>query len=256
MEIVRLSNSNRYVIGEVLYRQTDKNSINTLVTSKYEHTFLYKYISYIRNLYRYKPHLIDYKLNNNNIKTAVNILFTMLKKNDWTLAPRDTLVIHVRLGDVFNNSKTPIAYDNLQPNKANLLTGINKSQKKKIVIVTALHFGTCRSINDEDSKETSYDDVLKKYNVNRSDNKSKDFLEDFIESIPKDKEVSVRSSESIDIDFAYLCSADELLISGKSAFALSAKMINIYLRNEQLRSKMKGEMANYILYKYVTSQIL
>ena len=256
MDIVQLQDSDPYVIGEILYRKINIYKTDILLVSKYEHTFLHKYISYIKNLYKSKPQLINYKLNNNNIKIAANILYTMSKKNNWILPPQDTLVIHVRLGDVFNYSNTPIAFDSLQPNKDHLLSGIKKSDKKNIVIVTALHFGNACSKNEQDNNETNYDNVLKKYNVDRSDTNSNDFLEDFIESIPKDKAVSIKSSDNVDIDFAYLCFASELLVTGKSAFALSAKMINIYVRNKHLRSKMKGEMANYILYKYITSQIL
>jgi hypothetical protein len=143
------------------------------------------------------------------IDIVINIIKNILNDKKYSDLPdRDTLVIHLRLGDVCGdnykhafNKWNDIAY---------IGKHINDSKKTKIVIVAGCHLGIWRSRE------------LDSISIERS----KNFLDSFIRMIPEKFEVSVKSSRDIDEDFIYMCCAHELLLSGCSGYGKLALHIN------------------------------
>ena len=140
--------------------------------------------------------------------------------NVYPKPPQDTLVVHLRLGDVFNISGTEFQQDSLLPSKSYLLKMINNTTKKNVIIVTAFHHG-------------QYLRVAERHNIDTSNNKSIEFLDELLKNVDNKLNVSVQSSANIDDDFIFLCLAEELVISGWSTFGITAKKINSVLKTNQ-----------------------
>ena len=105
-----------------------------------------------------------------------------------------------------------------------LLSEINKTKKQKIIIITAYHHNLYGKMRNNSS--------FKKY-VSTSNEKSKTFLKEFMDKIPKHFQISLRSSNNPDDDFLFLCSANELLLSSQSQFAVTAQKIQHIFRAKQ-----------------------
>jgi hypothetical protein len=123
----------------------------------------------------------------------------------------DSLVIHLRLGDVFGIiDDHPSSHK--RPNLDKILKAIQVNKCRKIIIVTAYAFG---------KGGYSTPDI-----VERGIKESKNFLETIIKHIPPGVEHEIKSSENPDDDFIFLVTAKNLLITGGSCFSKAAKFTN------------------------------
>ena len=214
-------NNNLYRIGDSI--DNDNPEIYNYIKNNTDlsNSFIAKFINetYNKNLNN------KYK----RINIASDIVKNMLNKNNTS--PTDSLIIHLRLGDILNvvpgifekNQYETYIYPRI-PNKNYLLNQIEKTSKKNIIIVTAYHHNLyARKRNDPN---------YKKY-ISQSNKNSEKFLNDFLDKIPKKYNVTIRSSQNPDDDFIFLSTADELIISSKSHFGIIAKCIQKILKNNK-----------------------
>jgi len=214
-------NNNLYRIGD--YIDNDNYEIYCYIKNNINlsNSFIAKFINE------------TYNKNINNkcqrINIASDVVKNMLNKNNT--APTDSLIIHLRLGDILNvipgifekNQYETYIYPRI-PNINFLLEQIEKTSKKKIIIVTAYHHNLYACKRNDNN--------YKKY-ISQSNKNSEEFLNNFLNKIPKKYNVSIRSSENPDDDFIFLCTADELIISSKSHFGIIAKSIQKIFKNNK-----------------------
>ena len=159
-------------------------------------------------------------------KLITRIITELTSNKSYKLPDENTLVVHLRLGDVFSypisdeDKFNNILKDRI-PNLDYLIAEINKSQRKNLVIVTAFHYGIAHT-NLKNNKTTKFQD--------NTSHISKKFFNMFIQNIPKRFNVSIQSSENIDEDFIYLCYANELILSSGSLFGIYAKNVNYSIK--------------------------
>jgi hypothetical protein len=130
----------------------------------------------------------------------------------------DTLVVHIRSGDNFK--KTGLG---LKKNFDYYLDNINKSTKKKVVLITALHYGTGVS-------KKIYTTQIFNYNE-KNHNENIKVIHDLISKI--NKPVEIISTENVDDDLLQLVFCKTLLTNNTSGGF--ARVIQKY--NTQVNSK-------------------
>lgn len=128
-----------------------------------------------------------------------------MRKHQYAVPPSDVLVMHYRAGDWKR-----VDGDEIEALASHVKNACDKSQLKKLHIVTALHFG-----------KKLEGDALEKANKENHDNLDK--LKSIIEEMGIS--VSVKLGGGIDEDFCYLCHADHLLPT-KGGFSILAALCN------------------------------
>ena len=214
-------NNNLYRIGDII----DNDNIE-----------IYNYIKNNNNLSNsFIAKFLDkiYNKNINNKYERINIAANIVKNmlNNSNIAPNDSLIIHLRLGDVLNVVPGIFQEDIYNtiikpriPNIDFLLAQINKTTKKNIIIVTAYHHNLYATKKEDPN--------YKKY-ISQSNKNSEEFLKSFLNKIPKKYSFTIKSSNNPDDDFIFLCSAEELVLSSKSHFGIIAKCIQKILKNNK-----------------------
>jgi hypothetical protein len=216
--IISISNNVTYRIGDcILY---DNQLFEGILRNPemFDKTFLYTYCLYIRpHIYKARFSIPKGKTLDTEFKiqTAAKIAADFIRSRRFKIPPTNSLVLHLRLGDCYSTDPNKIDVNyakGLIPNKNNLLNAIKNYKGKKIIIVTAY--------NNHTDKESD---------ITYNNNMSRVFLDNLINSIPKNYDVSIRSSTNIDADFIYLCAAKNLLLSSPSLFGKLAQKIGIIL---------------------------
>lgn len=149
------------------------------------------------------------------------VMLKKKEKSDLKFYDDDTLVVHIRSGDVFNRLGL-----GLKKNFDFYLNEINKSDKKKIVLVTALHYGT------SSLAKKLYKSSLFNYNVKNHDANIEIFHK-FISSLNKPVEIS--SNDNVDEDLLLLVFCKNLVTNTSSGGF--SKVIKKY--NDQYNSSKK-----------------
>lgn len=212
--------NNLYRIGDII--DNDNSEIYNYIKNNkdLENSFISKFITKTYNICSNKFQRIN---------IAADIVKTMINNNN--IAPYDSLIIHLRLGDILNvvpNIFEANIYDTIIkpriPNLELLLSQIDKSKKENIIIVTAFHHNLYGCKRDNNN--------YKKY-ISQSNENSIAFLNEFLKKIPKKFNVTVKSSSNPDDDFIFLCTADELILSSKSHFGITAKCIQKIIKNNK-----------------------
>ncbi len=200
----------------IIYRIND--SMNLPDNHKINEEILknYKYNNTI--LQRVIKKNAKYNKNNNKqnkYKILFDIMFEYTYENNISIYDSSNLVIHLRLGDIieiFNKNINKII------NEINSKLIKNK-EIKRIIIVTAFHFGQPVESNSfYNSGKYSYSDD--QYNKNI------EILLSFINKLPII--AHIQSSNNIDVDFSYLCTSYHLLTTNGGFSSLIGKINNIY----------------------------
>ena len=221
--IVTLQHNHNYRLGDLIYSE------NNFIINHFIKTETYKKFPPESIAFKYIHEFITNPPQNNKIdktKLITRIITELTSNKSYKLPDENTLVVHLRLGDVFSypisdeDKFNNILKDRI-PNLDYLIAEINKSQRKNLVIVTAFHYGIAHT-NLKNNKTTKFQD--------NTSHISKKFFNMFIQNIPKRFNVSIQSSENIDEDFIYLCYANELILSSGSLFGIYAKNVNYSIK--------------------------
>jgi hypothetical protein len=202
---------NLYRLGDI-YLYSERFGEELLQSGYFKNTFGYLYAQGVqKKIQKFK-----------NVNLAADIILKLSKKN--TIIPKldkNTLVIHMRLGDVINLFLTKYADQVVGkvPNLKKILYEIQEIQKQsksitKILIITAFHFGKHPFKHGETEDSTA-------------------FLKYFISRIPSRFRVEIKSSTDPDIDLMYLSFAQHLILSCDSGFGILAKDINMCLKTRR-----------------------
>ena len=254
---------NNYRIGEAILNQSGDVYKYVNNNKKYHDSFLQLFINKV-NDYQKKHNII---IPTYDVNCRINIAFEtvndILKQKHFDIPDKDTLVVHLRLGDIFNfplssnqqidlfSSKRTIHMkqkfeENIIKSRLynvnDVIEQIKKSKKSKLTIVTAFHHQLYNRSN-----------ILGKLQkTNNSNINSIKLLNEIISKIPDYFDISIRSSENIDDDFIYLCKADELILSStKSSFGLYAdKIRTIYQTGKLLPDTPPPPAKNPIKYNF------
>jgi hypothetical protein len=230
-EIALLINNDIYRLGDAI--MWDDYSSKLLTCNSYEATFLHKYLvnkdvrsteslGILNNTISQDEELILPQRS----KIAAITLSELVRNGKWEVPSPDELVVHLRLGDI-------IAFNHAEMKKyANYDETINKiraSTKKKVVIVTAMHYPSpeCNSSVKIRSLQLS----MSATSSHKESMLLLDRLKDKITAMGKS--VEVRSSKNVDADFVYLCFSNELILSGISGFGRAAKMLSDFIMGRE-----------------------
>ena len=182
-----------------------------LVDPKYKDTILGKFI----------PKIINKDLKDHErFKIASKVIKEMMENKDYDLPSENDIIVHLRLGDVFDLPPSLKCCAHKRPDIDRVLTIIkkNKKDKKKIVFVTAFSFGP--------------NEFIEGNRVENGTKKSKEFMQKIIKSIPPDMPYEIRSSVDVDSDFIYLTNAKNLVVTSRSSFAMAALKVGKFLRQK------------------------
>ena len=201
-----LKNNEIYRLGDGLkFKKSHKLVKYILSNNKYDNTILKLY----------------HQQNNNNSNNNLNNIIKNKMKEYHINSDENILFVHVRQGDDYSRR----CLGNTS-NFTYFLQNINNSKCNKVVIVTALHYGTSSEKNSlYSSDKYNYTDI--NYNKNISK------FHELIENI--EKPVDIISNDDVDLDFIYLVTAKNLLICPKSgSFSNLAKKYNEIYKNNKL----------------------
>lgn len=200
-----LKNNEVYRLGDcILFEKSHMTIKKILEDSQYDNSIL--------------------KLYHENDKKK-NILEIILEVKDLLLVKpvedEDVLVVHIRLGDDLKGRGliNPI-------NFSFFCNTINKSNFKKVVLVTALHYGNCIDGTENSlykNKTWSYND--ENYNTNI------EALFNLIQNL--NKPVEIVSNDNSDIDLIYLALSKNLLTSNRTGkFSAFCQFIHNWYYNK------------------------
>lgn len=189
--VVVMKSNQHYRIGDLFYKKGfrwESDRVAILNNPEFKDTMMYKYLKEKKEL--------DYKL-----------LRRIIEELPYEKPSNNELVIHVRSGDVIHKSRiTHLNYFNL------ISSVIKKHKIQKITVVTAMHYG--------DYKERE----LWLY-TNESYLKNKEILTKFFKKLNNLKiPISLKSSNNIDDDFAYLVNAKFLVVDNGGYTELAKKL--------------------------------
>ena len=234
-EIALLINNDIYRLGDAI--MWDDYSSKLLTCNSYEATFLHKYL--VNKDVRSTESL---GILNNTIshgaghqlilpqrsKIAAITLSELVRNGKWEVPRPDELVVHLRLGDVIVSNEGSEDHSNMKDWYAHYDHTIGKirdSAKKKVVIVTAIHYQSIGG--DKDVQVGSLEHSMPNVSLHKE---SIAFLERLRDGITEmGKSVEVRSSKDVDADFVYLCFSNELILSGISGFGRAAGILSNFI---------------------------
>lgn len=150
---------------------------------EYKDTIMYKYFSITENVTK-------------NMPLLYNIICDYQKEHNVEIYDDSYVVMHLRTGDDFRNR-------GLQ-NKRNIdfyLEELKKYPDKKLIVVTAMHYGHKENSEYYRGSRNLYRD--------ESYNKNIELLEEFFSHLPEDTEIC--SNDIIDIDFVKLVMCKNLI---------------------------------------------
>lgn len=210
-DVVKLSNSNK----------TNKNAICNIILQEdlYKTTILHKYLQKLQKI----------KICNTNTKH--NLIMETALECDTILNTEnygnDYLLIHLRAGDnykVFGLGNEKL-YNSLTNESK---TFIEKNENiKKVIIVTALHYGHNPDSKIYKNKKYCYTEENHKLNI--------EIIEKFVNNLknilPQSISINFISSTNCDIDFLTLIKAKNIIVT-KGGFSQLVKKIN-YLYNNK-----------------------
>jgi hypothetical protein len=214
--VVVLKGNEVYRISDVLkFENNHKVCKELLKGTTYDNTLLKQFILL-------KDKNITPNNRNRNKEAKERLFYNLMidyknKKNIITYG-EDYLVIHIRSGD--NYEKWGLGSQKI---KDTLLKNINEHLNKfntikKIVIVTALHYGVSNSsVIYPNAKQYIYSDKNKEGNINK--------LHEFIQKFKLP--VILESSNDIDRDFCILSTARHLIAINGSGFSNLVKKFNM-----------------------------
>jgi hypothetical protein len=217
MDDIAILNNNLYRIGDIIKSNIPEIEHEIMNNPKYIGSFIYNFIRQVKIKKAFHKH--------ERLNIATDIIKFMLRINNVHYTTDDTIVIHLRLGDIMNIKEHFFEKEEYQTNICNrlpelhkLLVDIKKHDKPNIVIVTAFHHNLYGKIRNDSTKI---------FPITQNNDTSIEFLTQFLSQIPKKYNVTIRSSTNIDEDFLYLCSAKNLLLSSNgSGFGNCAQYIN------------------------------
>jgi hypothetical protein len=210
-----LNDAGLYQLGDHLLGRNGKGEYDIkhyLITdSKFENTILGK--------------LAKRMINKGNdekerFKNTVEIINEIMKEKDYDLPQQNDIVIHLRLGDVFDLPSDEKYLTEKIPRLEPILKIIkNNKHNNRIVFVTAYSFGPGKFSEGD--------------RVKNGIEKSSQFMSKIIDNIPPNMPHLIKSSESVDEDFIYLVNAKRLIITSKSGFSVAALKINKMFRHKK-----------------------
>jgi F0F1-type ATP synthase gamma subunit len=212
--VVVLKNNEIYRFGDVL-NGVSKISEVIKWNKKYKGSILERWLNDIRF--------------NKQKKEDEKIMLLFEKAVDYTerhnlnVYSSDYFAIHVRAGDDYMNR----GLGNKKILRQLYLDIIEENKKrpiKKIYLVTALHYGVAieSSIYTEKRHMYKYSEINKKQNFLA--------IQKFINSI--DIPIEIFSSEKIDDDFCFVCTADRILTTG-GGFSKIIKKVNLLFKTQK-----------------------
>ena len=229
-DIVVFTNNDIYRLGDAI--MSDWYSSKLLTCKSYEATFLHKYllnknIRDVESLGILNNTIIqNEKLPlTQRLKIVAITLSEMTQTGIWEMPKPDELVVHLRLGDVIESKEGMDCHSEKTECYANYdmtIQMIRDSNKKKVVIVTAMHY---QSLGDpaKSCKDVEVESLQLSMTTTLPDNKSLLLLHRLKDEVTKmGKSVKIRSSKDVDADFVYLCFSNELVLSGASGFGITA----------------------------------
>jgi hypothetical protein len=229
-DIVVFTNNDIYRLGDAI--MADWYSSKLLTCKSYKATFLHQYL-----LNKNIRDVESLGILNNTIiqneklpvpqrlKIVAITLSEMIQTGIWEMPKPDELVVHLRLGDVIaskegseNHSEKIKWYANYDET----IEKIRDSNKKKVVIVTAMHYQSPGNAA-QSCKDVEVESLQLSMSTTSPYNKSMLLLHRLKDEVTKmGKSVEIRSSRNVDADFVYLCFSNELVLSGVSGFGMTA----------------------------------
>ena len=202
-----LVNNNTYRFGDVLGQLQpawERCAIDILLNKeKFSDSILYEYLDQV-GLYT-RP--IDYfRLDSIALKKC--------KKNKFRIPKADDIVVHLRLGDVAETN-FPFGIDNLKNIYFNYFKDFEVYPYfKKVIISTALSYGSYESIDIYKPSKSSWQNSLELLDVITN------------ELDKKNIKWEIHSSISTDEEFCFLINSKYLIISGSNFSYIASKCIS------------------------------
>lgn len=188
-----LQNNEAYRIGDCLrFAKNHKAIIEILKNPRYKDTLLFRLFQQLK---KNIPEVAKKKL-------FFELMISEYQKNIIKVYDDDFVVVHIRLGDDLNNRCLN------KKNQEILLKKLKEFPSKKIIIVTALHYG------HSNLKESLYNSKTFQY-TDKNYEKNLDALEAFISELENPLE-DIISSENIDNDFICLVFSSNMVHSQHS----------------------------------------
>ena len=220
-KIVVLKNNEVYRFGDVL---NGVKKISDIIKweKKYKDSILERWLNDVK----YEDILASKNMNDDKIMLLYEKAAEYTERHNLNKYPSDSFAIHVRAGDDYMNR----GLGNKKILRQLYLDIIEENKKrpiKKIFLVTALHYGVAvdSSIYTDKRHIYKYSEINKKLNFLA--------IQKFINSI--DIPLQIISSENIDDDFCFLCTAERILTTG-GGFSKIIKKVNLLFKNRKLSS--------------------